>query len=212
MKRLAYFILTATVVAAIGYCVYFYRVALGLVSPSSSGPAASGAATKSQPAGATPPPADAAWQLVDRSADGFRVEMPGGATESQVPSYTNWGAMQPVNMLEASQGSDETFAVTWADSPPVQSAASENAERTLDLAEDGALARTQTKLTAASNAIRLGYPARDFASRGADGGMMEARMILAGPRLYMLIVSLPNASSQHDEDVNRFFNSFELTE
>jgi hypothetical protein len=212
VKRLAYFILTATVVAAIGYCVYFYRVPLGLVSLGGNGPAPNAPTTNSQPAGPSSGPGGASWQLVDRSTDGFRVEMPGEATESQVPSYTTRGAMQPVNMLEASQGGDETFAVTWADSPPVQSAAREDAEKTLDLAQDGALARTQTKLTAATNTSRLGYPARDFASRGADGGMMEARMILAGSRLYMLIVSFPRANAQHDEDMSRFFNSFELTE
>jgi hypothetical protein len=36
-------------------------------------------------------------------------------------------------------------------------------------------------------------------------------MILAGRRLFMLIVTSPSASAERDEEVNRFFNSFELT-
>jgi hypothetical protein len=211
VKTLAYLILTATVVAAIAYCVYFYRVPLGLVNPGGNPIALTQAAANPEP-GLAPRPEDSSWHLIDRSADGFRVDMPDGATESKVPSYTNRGEMEPVNMLQATQGSDETFAVTWADNPPVAHAARENAEKTLDMAQDGALARTQTRLTAEVNTIRLGYPARDFASRGSDGGMMEARMILAGSRLYMLIVSFTGANAQHDEDVSRFFNSFELTE
>jgi len=211
VKRLAYFILIATVVAAIAYCVYFYRVPLGLVSPGSAPPGPNQPATGAQPAAASLPAGGASWHLIDRSDVGFRVEMPGEAVQSQVPSYTSQGALEPVNMLQATQGPDETFAVTWADSPPVAHVARESAEKTLDLAQDGALARTGTKLTAENNTIRLGYPARDFASRGADGGMMEARMILAGSRLYMLIASFPDASAEHDQDISRFFNSFALT-
>jgi hypothetical protein len=211
VKRLAYLILTATVLAAIGYCVYFYRVPLGLVSSVGSGPATDSSSSTLTPSPSTVPYAGTSWQIVERSADGFRVDMPGEPTLSQLPSYTSRGEMEPVNMLQATRAPNETFAVTWADSPPVQRAAKENAEKTLDLARDGALARTQTRLTAEINTIHLGYPARDFASRSADGGMMQARMILAGSRLYMLIVSFPQASPDRDEEMNRFFNSFTLT-
>lgn len=156
--------------------------------------------------------AQIAWQIVDRSAEGFKVEMPAGAGETQVPAYTGQGVVEQVEMIEASLDPETTYAVAWADNPPVERVSSgEGAERTLDMARDGALGRTQTTLLSESRDNRNGYPARDFSARNAGGGILNARLILAGTRLYMLIATFPAASVRHDEDVNHFFNSFSLT-
>jgi hypothetical protein len=38
--------------------------------------------------------------------------------------------------------------------------------------------------------------------------MLNARLVLAEERLYMLIALFPSASSVREKDVHRFFNSF----
>ena len=93
----------------------------------------------------------------------------------------------------------------------MERASPDGADRTLDLARDGALARTQATLTGESRDQRDGFPARDFSGCNVGGGILNARMILAGRRLYMLIVAFPAASARSEEDVNRFFDSFSLT-
>ena len=79
------------------------------------------------------------------------------------------------------------------------------------MARDGALGRTQTTLLSESRDNRNGYPSRDFSARNAGGGILNARLILAGNRLYLLIATFPAASARRDEDVNHFFDSFSLT-
>lgn len=191
---------------AIAYCIYVYRGELGLAGP--------GKAQESQSSDQTnpgPTPAKIEWQALDCSPDGFRVQMPTGTDEAQIPAYNELGGVEEVNMISASPGSDTTFAVAWADHPPVERASSQDAEKTLDMARDGALARTQTVLTGESRNRIDGYPARQFSARNDQGGILNARLVLAGTHLYMLIATFPAASARRDEDVKRFFDSFTLT-
>ena len=137
--------------------------------------------------------------------------MPSGASEAQIPSYTGSGVVEQVEMIEAQVDPDTSYSVAWADNPPVERAVSEDIEKTLDMARNGALGRTQTTLLSESRSNRDGYPEHDFSGRNAGGGILDARLILAGTRLYMLIAAFPAVSARRDEDVNRFFDSFSLT-
>ncbi|MGB7267557.1 MAG: hypothetical protein WBC92_18720 [Terracidiphilus sp.] len=206
MKRALYFVSGILVLGAIAYCIYFYRAELGITGP---GKAPQNESTDQTSLG--PQPAHIEWQPLDRSPDGFRVQMPTGADESQIPAYNELGGVEQVNMISATPGSDTTFAVAWADHPPVERASSEDAEKTLDWARDGALTRTQSVLTGESRTRIDGYPVCQFSARNDQGGILNARLVLAGAHLYMLMATFPAASARRDEDVNRFFDSFVLT-
>ncbi len=189
------------------YLVYKYRADFGLAGPRSN--------QQSSNEGQTNPdlrPARIAWQTVNRAHDGFKVEMPSGVSETQIPAYTEQGVAEQVETIEVSLEPATTYAVAWADNPPVERvSSSEGAERTLDMARDGALGRTQTTLDSESWGNHNGYPSRDFSARNAGGGILNARLILAGTRLYLLIATFPATSARRDEDVNHFFGSFSLT-
>jgi hypothetical protein len=200
------FVLVILVIGAIAYCVYRYRVELGLSSPPGSQQSSS-----SEQASTGLHAAHIVWQMLDRSPDGFKVEMPAGTRQTQVPAYDQRGDIDQVDMIYAFPDAQTTYAVTWADNPPVERASGDGAERTLDMARDGALARTQATLIGESRVNRSGFPARDFSGRNGGGGIFNARLILAGGRLYMLIATFPADSARNDEDVNRFFDSFTLT-
>ncbi len=206
MKRFVRFVLVILAIGAIAYCVYRYRVELGFAGPTTSQESANSDQTSSGLH-----PVHFVWQWLDRSPDGFKVEMPAGAEETQIPAYDERGDIERVEMIYAYPDSQTIFAVTWADNPPVERASGDSADRTLDLARDGALARTQATLTGESRGQRDGFPACDFSGRNQGGGILNARMILAGRRLYMLIAAFPAASARSEEDVNRFFDSFSLT-
>jgi hypothetical protein len=206
VKRPIYIVLSTLVLGAIAYCIYVYRGDLGIANPAKT---RENAGQEQSDEG--PLPAHIEWQMVDRSPDGFRVQMPTGMDETLIPAYNALGGVEQVNMIMAMPRPDTSFAVVWADHPPVERASSGNAEKTLDLARDGALARTQTVLTGESRMRIDGYPVCQFSARNDEGGILNARLILAGTRLYMLIAAFPAASARREEDVNRFFDSFALT-
>jgi hypothetical protein len=137
--------------------------------------------------------------------------MPSDTSEIQVPAYDAEGGAEEMDMIVATPNAETTYAVAWDDNPPVERASGEAVERTLDNARDGALARTQTTLVGESRTNYMGYPGRDFSGRNQSGGLFNARLILKGTTLYMMIAAFPAPSARRDEDVNHFFDSFKLT-
>ncbi len=197
MKRLFSLVVGILLIGVVAYLVWEYRADFGLGGTGGG---------RNPGAGAT------AWQTVDRSADGFKVEMPAAAvSETEIPAYNVDGGAEQVPMIEATVDAGTTYAVAWADNPPVEQAAGEDAEKTLDMARDGALARTQTSLVSESHREIDGHESREFVGRNAGGGILNGRLILAGTHLYMLMATFPGTEEWREEDVNRFFESFKLT-
>ena len=153
-------------------------------------------------------PAAIVWQRVDRSSDGFKVEMPTDAKQIQIPAYNESGGADPVNMIFSNPDAETTFSVAWADNPPVARASGQAVDRVLAMARDGAVARTQTSLVNESATNLSGFPSREFSARNSGGGVLNSRLVYVGPRLYMLSAAFPSAAARRGKDVNRFFNSF----
>lgn len=201
-----YYIVLAGLLVVIVY-VYLHRQELGLTGPhgllSSDAPSAELASSPSRPPLMK-------WQTVDRSGDGFRVEMPGDIREIQIPAYNERGGAEQVDLIYATPSAEITYSAAWADNPPVARANGQASDRVLDMARDDSLARTQTNLISESKSSPGGYPTRDFAARNAGGGIMDVRLMYTGHRLYMLIAAFPSTNARRDQDVTRFFNSFKL--
>lgn len=193
-----WYILILVVLLAVGcYYIYVHWQDLGFSSFSTQ-PTESNA------------PAKIVWTPVDRSAQGFRLEIPTGAREIQVPAYNGSGGTDQVSMLYAYPDSATSYSVAWADDPPVEQAMDESPVQTLNSARDGALSRTQATLVSEQSSNLQGFPTRDFTGRNDGGGVFNARLILAGRRLYMLMAAFPSASARRQADVDRFFNSFQV--
>lgn len=208
MKWLFSVLLSIILIVGLIY-VYLHRQELGL---GGSRPAPAEETATSAPTQATQTgPAAIVWEKIDRSSDGFKVEMPTGVQQTQVPAYNEQGGEEPVQMILSNPSADTTFSVAWADNPPVARVNQRSAERTLEMARDEALNRTQTALVNESGASFDGHPARDFTAQNANGGTMNSRLIYAGQRLYMLTAVFPSAAARRDSDVTRFFNSFTTT-
>jgi hypothetical protein len=114
-------------------------------------------------------------------------------------------------MLVVKPDSDSTFAIAWAEKPPVARVNDLVPDKTIDQARDGAMTSTQTTLVSESRNRPQGYPGRDFVSRNVGGGILDTRFIYAGTRLYMLIAASPSAAARREDAVMRFFNSFTVS-
>lgn len=153
-------------------------------------------------------PAEMHWQTINRPDDGFKVEMPAAPTDQQVPAYNETGTTEPVHMLICRPDADTTFAISWEDNPPVARVNDRDPKKTLDMARDGMLSRTQTTMVNEKDATVAGHPARDITAHNTEGGLLDARLIYTGDRLYTMIAVFPNSGARRQEDVTRFFGSF----
>lgn len=152
------------------------------------------------------------WRTVDRAGDGFTINLPGEVKDLQVPAYNESGGSEPVHMLMATPNADSTFAITWQDNPPVMRISSHVPERTLSAARDGMLVRTQTTMVSQLLSTQHGKPAMDVLARNVQGGVLNARLICAGNRLYIMMALFNSADAAQDQDVSRFFDSFSSAE
>ncbi len=146
------------------------------------------------------------WHTLERPGDGFKVDLPGDDKYLQVPAHNEAGGSETVHMLVAKPDGDVTYAVTWEDNPPV-ARVSHSIDRTLYMARDGMLARTETTIVSETRGFHRDYPSLDVLARNNAGGILNARLIMAENRLYVLFAMFPSSSARTDRDVNRFFNS-----
>ena len=183
-----------------GAYIYLHRQDLGI-----SWLGGSGTSTDQAPG-----PARIAWEMVDRSSEGFKLEMPGDTREMEVPAYDAHGNASEVEMICAYPDPSTSFSISWEEAPPVLAAAGNEVDQTLEDARNGALARTQAVPVSEAQSTRQGFPVRDFVGRNQGGGVFNARLVLADRRLYLLMASFPAASARRDDDVNQFFDSFRI--
>lgn len=198
VKRVYYLVLGAILICGIVY-IYLHRHQLGLTGSTSDTTDTS-----------SPQHARITWVTVDRPPEGFKVDMPADTRQIEVPAYNESGGADQVDMIYSYPDSVTSYSIAWKDNPPVERAARENPDTTLDNARDGALARAEAVLVTESRSTRQGFPVRDFVGRNESGGIFNARLILAGQRLYLLIAAFPAASARRDSDVSRFFDSFSV--
>ena len=150
------------------------------------------------------------WRPVDETSQGFKIEMPGDPKRVVVQAVNETGLNEPISLLMVKPDADRTYAIAWADKPPVARMNDLVPDKTLDQARDGTLNRTQTTLVSEIRSNPQGYPGRDVVARNVGGGVLDTRFIYAGSRLYMLIATAPSAAARHEEEVIRFFNSFTI--
>jgi len=150
------------------------------------------------------------WQPVEDASIGFKVEMPGDPKRVVVQATSETGGNEPINMLLAKPDPERSYAVAWAEKPPVARMNDLIPDKTLDQARDGALNRTQTTLVSEVRSNPQGFPGRDVVAHNVGGGILDTRLIYAGPRLYMLIATAPSSAARHEQDVIHFFNSFAI--
>jgi hypothetical protein len=150
------------------------------------------------------------WQPVSDPTLGFKVEMPGAASRVVVQANSETGGAEPISMLTVKPESNRTYAVAWAEKPPIARINDLLPDRTLDQARDGALSRTESTLISEVRSNPQGFPGRDIVAHNRNGGMLDIRLIYAAPRLYMLMATSPSASGRHEEEIMHFFNSFAI--
>ena len=150
------------------------------------------------------------WKPIDASDQGFKLEIPGDPKRIVVQATSETGGSEPIDMLLVKPEPDRTYAIAWAEKPPVARMNDLVADKTLDQARDGALGRTDATLVSEIRSNPQGFPGRDVVARNVGGGILDTRLVYARPRLYMLIAASPSASARHEEEVIRFFNSFTI--
>jgi hypothetical protein len=200
MRRLFYLVPLAILLVGV-LLICRYRQNLGFGVPQMPATTSTGTTSRSEAL---------SWRILDRSSDGFKIEMPADSHQIRVPAYDELGNAESVEMIYAYPDPTISYAVAWATNPPVARINRDNTERTLDMALNGALERSQTELTDQVDISQQGFTGREFSAHNPNGGVINVRLVMTRGRLYMLTVAFPSSSVRRDQDISRFFNSFSV--
>jgi hypothetical protein len=147
------------------------------------------------------------WQAINE--DGFTISMPGTPSKNDdtVPSAA--GPLM-LRMYTLSQGY-EGYITGYTEYPDMVFTAS-NPEDMMDGAQRGAINNVQGEVTSQRKITVNGNPGREIVGSSPSKNIgFTARVILARPRMYMLVYTQYDKSKPMSDDGKRFLDSFKIT-
>ncbi|HUQ34509.1 MAG TPA: hypothetical protein VM095_20480 [Pyrinomonadaceae bacterium] len=147
------------------------------------------------------------WETVD--GDGFTLSMPGtpSKNDSTIPSAA--GPLQ-LRMYTLSKGF-EGYITGYTEYPDIVFTSSQP-EDLLNGAQNGAISNVKGEVTSQRPISVNGNPGREIIGTSpAQNIGFTARVILAKPRMYMLVYTQYDKSKPISEDGKKFLDSFQLT-
>jgi hypothetical protein len=152
-------------------------------------------------------PTLSSWETV--SGDRFSFSMPEkpSHSENNVPSAA--GDLK-LHMYTLAKGY-ETFTTGYTEYPDIVFNSAES-EALLDGAQEGALSDVNGEVLSQRKITMDGNPGREIVGTSASQNMgFTARVILAKPRMYMMVYTQYDKSKAISEDGKKFLDSFKLT-
>ena len=152
------------------------------------------------------------WEVTKSQEGNFKAELPGEATYSSQDQPTDAGTVQLHMYVYESEEGDTAYIAMYTDFPKgLSDAADPNA--LLDGAREGAVGSVGGQLVKEEK-VKFGkYPSRILTIEGEQDGtemVIRQRLILVGNRLYQQIVASSKEDPAPEEDVRKFYKSFEL--
>jgi hypothetical protein len=139
-------------------------------------------------------------------AGNFSILMPG---KPKTEKQTVETAVGSVDMIMYTAGSRKAgCAVAFTDYPQ-QLVDSTDPQKLLEGAKNGAIKNVKGKLVSETKVSFNGLPARDMVIEVPSEGIITARLIIASPRFYQLMLITPK-DKDHKEDISKFFNSLKI--
>jgi len=151
-----------------------------------------------------------AWRPYESPSGRFRVLLPASPLPTSGVFETRAGSIRELGVEVETAGL--SLKIEHHDLPRLACLFLSD-ERILDFAASGLLDDRHGRLESAEPALVQGHPGRTLRYSRTDLGnrLEQARLVLVGNRLYIVLARADNASDSRAQ-IARFFNSFEIWE
>jgi hypothetical protein len=148
------------------------------------------------------------WETFNSPDGTFSVSLPGKpvADNGQEISVADGGTTL-IHGVKVSPYANSIYECTYFEDP---SLGTQPPDELLDHARDGGLKNVQGTLIAEKHITVDGYPARDIQAHARGNSSYNSRLIIAGNRLYMLMVIDTSGPNRDAKNVQKFFDSFKI--
>jgi hypothetical protein len=147
------------------------------------------------------------WETI--SEDGFSLSMPGKPSKNDdtVPSAAGPLALRMYTLSKGYEG----YITGYTEYPDMVFNASEP-EDLMDGAQQGAISNVEGEVSSQRKITVNGHPGREIVGTSPSKNIgFTARVILARPRMYMLVYTQYDKTKQMSADGKRFLDSFQIT-
>ena len=196
-------------VVGIAAALFIFRNNSGPPSTNTGGstPGASPSSTPSSTPTTTTTSTSTSWETI--SEDGFSISMPEkpAKDDTTVPSATG-----PLTLRMYTLNKDyESYTTGFTEYPDIVFTSAET-EDLINMAQEGALSDFDGEVSGQRKITVNGHPGREITGTSPSQNIgFTARVVIARPRMYMLIYTQYDKSKAMSADGKRFFDSFQIT-
>ena len=147
------------------------------------------------------------WQTYTSPDGNFSVELPGkpGVESAQAP--VEGGGMLPITIISTQPNAATAYMCSYVEN---ENLASKSADDILNAARDGGLAKIQGTVKSEKRLTIQDYPALTVQANARGNSLADIQIVVAGKRLYMLMVVNTVAQDREEKSVERMFRSFKV--
>jgi hypothetical protein len=147
------------------------------------------------------------WETYTAPDNSFTTEFPGKPTVETAQAPVEGGGTKPVTMISVKPSASTAYMVSYVEDDNV---AGKSADDVLANARDGSLSKTQGTVLQQNRLTIQGYPAMDIQASARGNSRFDARLVVVGKRLYMIMVVATVEQDRSPKNIQRMFASFKI--
>ncbi len=147
------------------------------------------------------------WQTYTAPDNSFTIEFPGKPTVEAAQAPVAGGGTKPMSLISVKPSTTTSYMVSYVEDDNV---ASKSVDDVLSNARDGSLSKTQGTVLQQNRLTIQGYPAMDIQASARGNSRFDARFVVVGKRLYMIMAAATVEQDRAPKNIQRMFDSFKI--
>jgi hypothetical protein len=147
------------------------------------------------------------WQTYTAPDKSFTVELPGKPSIETIQAPIEGGGTKPMTLVSVKPTNSTVYTCSYADDEYM---GNKSPDEVLDTARDGSLSKTQGTVISQKRVTVQGYPALEMQARVRGHSLLDARIVVVGKRLYLIVAVATIEQDRDTSAIQRMFETFKV--
>jgi hypothetical protein len=147
------------------------------------------------------------WRTYTAPDRSFSVDFPAQPKVETAQAPIEGGGTAPMTIISAQPTATAAYMCSYVENENI---ANKSPDEMLQAAKDGGLEKIQGKAITEKRLTIQGYPALNVQAHARGNSLADIQFVVAGKRLYMLMVVNTAAEDREQKSVERLFSSFKV--
>jgi hypothetical protein len=147
------------------------------------------------------------WQTYTAPDNTFTVELPGKPSVETTQAPVEGGGTKPMTLVSVKPTNSTSYMCSYAEDKNI---GDKSSDEVLEAARDGSLGKTQGTVISQKRLTVQGYPALEMQARARGSSLLDARIVVAEKRLYLMVAVTTVERDREPKVIQRMFDSFKV--